>query len=97
MAIGRAGRDWVRSIVGRAKTGVGPKLARFFWAKILIAQSALKIGLIGPNSIFKAKKNSDGSGRAGSYCAEPYWVGPNLALFFFFANNLMAQPGHNSG
>ena len=50
----------------------GPKLARFFRAKILTAQLALKTGSIGPNSLFKAKKDSDGPGRAG----------PNLARLF---------------
>ena len=50
----------------------GPKLARFFRTKILTAQPALKIGSVGPNSLFKAKKNSDWPDRAG----------PNLARFF---------------
>ena len=77
MAIGRAGPGWEgRAGLGRASNGSGqnrvdPKLIRFFWIKILTAQSALKTGLIGPNSIFKVKK-TDGSGRAGS----------NLARFF---------------
>ena len=42
----------------------GPKLARFFRATILTAQPALKIGPVGPNCIFKAKKKSGGPGRA---------------------------------
>ena len=43
---------------------VGPKLVRFFRAKILIAQPALKTKPVGSNSLFKVKKNSDGPGRA---------------------------------
>ena len=55
MAIGRAGpgQQWE-----------GPKLARFFRANILTAQPALKTGPVGPNSLFKVKKNSGGLGRA---------------------------------
>ena len=44
---------------GRAESGqqwAGPKLARFFRAKILTAQPALKTGPIWPNSLFKEKK-----------------------------------------
>ena len=46
---------------GRANSGLGqnqagPKLARFFWVKILTAQPALKTGPVEPNSLFKAKK-----------------------------------------
>ena len=53
VAIGRAG-------LGRANSGpgqnrAGPKLARFFRAKILIAQPVLKTGPVGPNSLFKTK------------------------------------------
>ena len=59
----RAGRD-------------GLKLARFFQAKILTAQPALKTGPVGLNSLFKAKKNSGGAGRVG-----PYRVGPCRAKF----------------
>ena len=80
VAIGLAGLGWA-----------GPKFARFFRAKILTAQPALKTEPIGPNSLFKAKKNSGGrSGRAI----------PGRAKFgpvFFRANNLMAQPGPNFG
>ena len=79
----RAGRAGPKP--GRAK--IGP----VFSGIILIAQPVLKIGSIGPNSIFKVKKNSGGPGRAGLYRA-----GPNLARFFR-ANNLMAQPGPNFG
>ena len=55
--------------LGRAKTGpgqnrAGTKLARFFQAKILTAQPALKTGPIGPNILLKAKKNYGGPGRA---------------------------------
>ena len=79
VAIGRAG-------LGRANSGpgqnrAGPKLARFFRATILTAQPALKTGPIGPNCLFKAKKNSGGPGQI--------WPG------FFWAKNLMAQPGPN--
>ena len=73
----RAGREWA-----------GPKLTRFFWAKILTAQPALKTGPVGPNSLFKAKKNSDGPGRAIPGRAK-------FGTIFFRANNLMAQPGPN--
>ena len=78
VAIGRAGPGWAGPgwagpTVGRA----GSKLARFFRANILTAQPALKTGSVGPNSRFKAKKNSSGPGRAGSYRA-----GPNLDRFF---------------
>ena len=72
---------------GRANSGPGqnrarPKLARFFLAKILTAQPALKTGPIGPNSLFKGKKNLGGPGRAGPYRAGPYRAGLNLAQFF---------------
>ena len=66
----RGGNRAGRAGLGRANSGpgqnrAGPKLARFFRVKILIAQPALKTGLVGPNSLFKAKKNSGGPGRAG--------------------------------
>ena len=54
--------NWaVRVELDRANNGlsqnqIGPKLDRIFWAKILAAQPALKIGLVGPNSILKVKK-----------------------------------------
>ena len=76
--------------VGPANSGLGQNrvrsnLTRIFRTKILAAQPALKTGLVGPNSLLKAKKKKSGrSGRVG-----PYWAGPNLARFFF-ANNLMA-------
>ena len=66
VVIGRAGPGWAGSTVGR------PKLARFFRAKILTAQPALKIGAVRPNCLFKEKQNSGRPGRAG----------PNLARFF---------------
>ena len=57
---------------------VGPKLARFFRAKILTTQSALKTGPVGQNSLFKAKKNSDGPGQAipGGAKFGPIFFGP---------------------
>ena len=60
--MGRAGLDRVNS--GSGQNRAGPKLARFFQAKILIAQPALKTGPVGPNSLLKAKKKSIGPGRA---------------------------------
>ena len=51
---GRAGLGRANSGPGQNRAGL--KLARFFRAKILTAQSALKTGPIGPNSLFKAKK-----------------------------------------
>ena len=83
----RGGNRAGRAGLGRANTGpgqnrAGPKLARFFRANILTAQPALKTGPVGPNSHFKAKKNSGGPGRAGPYRAGPYRAGPNLARFF---------------
>ena len=78
----RGGNRAGRAGLGRANTGpgqnrAGPKLARFFRANILTAQPALKTGPVGPNSHFKAKKNSGGPGWAG-----PYRAAPNLARFF---------------
>ena len=74
----RAGRAGLgRANIGPGQNRAGLKLARFFRAKILTAQPALKTGPVGPNSHFKAKKNSGGPGRAG-----PYRAGPNLARFF---------------
>ena len=61
----------------------GPKLTWFLRAKILTVQPVLKIGPVGPNSFFKAKKNSGGLGQI--------WP------CFFWANNLMAQPDPNFG
>ena len=51
--LGRAnsGRGWAGPIVGRAK--IGP----IFLAKILTDQPALKTEPVGPNSLFKEKKN----------------------------------------
>ena len=84
---GRGGNRAGQAGLGRANSGPGQnraglKLARFFQAKILTAQPALKTRPIGPNSLFKAKNNSGGPGRAGPYRAGPYRVGPNLARFF---------------
>ena len=68
----RAGNQEARTGLGRANSGMGqnragPKLARFFMAKILVAQPALKTGLVGPNSLLKSKKNSSGPGQVGPY------------------------------
>ena len=99
VAIGRAGPGWAG--LGRANSGpgqnrAGSKLARFFRANILTAQPALKTGSIGPNSRFKAKKNS--SGRAGLGHTGLGHTGPGqIWPGFFRANNLMAQPGPNFG
>ena len=84
----RAGRTGLgRAYSGLGQNRAGPKLARFFRAKILTAQPALKTGPIGPNSLFKAKKKI----QAG-------WVGPGqIWPDFFQANNLIAQPGPNFG
>ena len=62
-ASNRAGR------AGLGQQWAGPKLARFFRAKILVAHPTLKTGLVGPNSILKAKKNSGKLGRVGPYLA----------------------------
>ena len=77
-----------RAVLGQANSGpsqnrVRSKLAWFFRAKILTAQPVLKTGLIGPNSLFKVKRNLGESGHIGSG--------------FFWANNLIAQPGPNFG
>ena len=66
--------------MGRAELGqnrAGPKLARFFQAKILTAQPVLKTGPIGPNSLFKAKKKF---GRVGPDLAIPGWAIPGWAI-----------------
>ena len=59
--LGRAELDRVNS--GLDQNRAGSKLAQFFRAKILVAQPALKIGLVGSNSLFKVKKKF---GRVGS-------------------------------
>ena len=46
---GRIGLGGANSGLGQDRTG--PKLARFFRTKILIAHPVLKIGLVGPNSL----------------------------------------------
>ena len=93
----RAGNRAGRAGLGRANSGpcqnrAGPKLARFFFAKILTAQSALKTGSIGPNSILKAKKNLSGLGHTGPGHIGSGQIWPD----FFWVNNLMAQPNRNS-
>ena len=80
-AVCRGGNRAGRAGLGRANTGPGQnwaglKLARFFRAKILTAQPALKTGPVWPNSHFKAKKNSGGPGRA-----IPGWAIPGRAKF----------------
>ena len=79
----RGGNRAGRTGLGRANSGpgqnrVGLKLARFFRAKILTAQPVLKTGSVGPNSLFKVKKNLDRSDRVGPYRTEPYRIGPIL-------------------
>ena len=83
---GRAGLGRVNSGPGQNRAGL--KLAGFFPAKILTAQPALKTGPVGPNSLFKTKKNSGGPGHTG-----PGQIWPG----FFRAKYLMAQPGPNFG
>ena len=78
--------------MGRAKIGQ-VKIGPIFRAKILLAQPALKTGLVGPNNFFKAKKKSGGSGHTGLGHIGPEQIWPG----FFRANNLMAQPGPNFG
>ena len=77
VAIGRAGSGWAGPKSGRAK--IGP----VFSGQNFNSPAVLKTGPVGPNSLFKAKKNSGGSGQI--------WPG------FFRAKNLMAQPGPNFG
>ena len=76
--ISRGGNRAGRANSGSGQNWAGPKLARFFRAKILTAQPALKTGSSGPNSIFKAKKNSGGPGRAIPGWAKfgPIFFGP---------------------
>ena len=91
MAIGRAGLGWANS--GPGQNRAGPKLARFFRAKILTAQPALKTRSVGPNYIFKAKKNSDGPDQA-----RPYWAGLDQNWpGFVRAKILTAQPTLKTG
>ena len=97
----RGGNRPGRARLGQANNGpgqnrVGPKLVRFFRAKILTAQPALKTGLGGPNTLFKAKKNRTGRARPGHTGLGH--IGPGqIWPDFFQANNLMARPGPNSG
>ena len=79
----RGGNRAGRAGLGRANTGpgqnrAGPKLARFFRAKILTAQPALKTGPVGPNSHFKEKKNSGGPGHTGPSQIWPGFFGPKF-------------------
>ena len=81
----RAGRARLdRANSGPGQNRVGPKLARFFWTRILTAHPALKIGLVEPNSFFKAKKNSGERGRAGPGHAGPGHTGPGQIWPVFF-------------
>ena len=94
----RGGNRAGRAELGRANSGPGqnrarPKLARFFRAKILTSQPALKTGPVEPNSLFKVKKNSGGPGHIGLGHTEPGQIWPG----FFRANNLMAWPDPNFG
>ena len=91
LAIGRAGQ----ANGGLGQNRAGPKLARFFRAKILTAQPALKIGLVGSNSLLKAKKIR--AGQAGQDHTRLGHIGPGqIWPDFFRVNNLMAQPDPNS-
>ena len=83
MAIGRAGPGWAGPIVGWVKNRARPKLTRFFRAKILTAQLALKTGSIRPNSIFKAKKIR--ADRTGPGHTEPGHNGPGQIWPDFFS------------
>ena len=96
-ASNRAGRSGLSlANNGLGQNQVGSKLARIFWAKILVAHPALKTRLVGPNSLLKAKKIP--AGRAGSGHTEQGHIGPGqIWPGFFRANNLMAQPHPNSG
>ena len=101
LSMNRAGNRAGWAGLSRANSGLGqnrdgPKLAWIFRAKILAAQPALKIGLVGPNILLKAKKIR--ASRAGSGHTGPSHIGPGqIWLGFFRANNLMAQAGPNSG
>ena len=86
---GRDGLSWANSGLGQNRAW--PKLVRFFRAKILVSQLALKTGLVGPNSLLKAKNIRAGWAGSGHTWPGQIWPG------FFRANNLMAQPGPNSG
>ena len=101
IGMSRGGNRAGRAGLGRANSGssqnqAGPKLARFFRAKILTAQPALKTGPVGPNSHFKAKKIRAGwvgPGHTGLGHTGPGQIWPG----FFRAKNLMAQLGPNFG
>ena len=71
--------------LGRANSGLGqnraePKLARFFRAKILTSQPALKTGSVGSNSLFKVIKNSGGPGHTGLGHTEQGQIWPGFFL-----------------
>ena len=97
----RGGNRAGRVGLGRANTGPGQnraglKLVRFFRAKILTAQPALKTGPVGPNSHLRQKKirpGRAGPGHTGLGHTGPGQIWPG----FFRVKNLMAQPGPNFG
>ena len=73
LAIGPVELGRVNSGLGQNR--VGPKLVIIFQAKILVAQPALKTGLVGPNSLLKAKKFR--AGRTGlSHTGPGHIFGP---------------------
>ena len=74
----RAGNRAGRANGGLGQNRAGPKLARFFRIKILTAQPTLKTGLVGPNSLLKAKKIR--AGRAGQGHIGPSQIWPGFFL-----------------
>ena len=87
----RAGNRAGRVNNGLGQNRVGPKLTRFFWAKILVAQPALKIGLVRLNSLLKAKKIR--MDRVEASHTGPGHIGPGqIWPDFFWANNLALIP-----
>ena len=98
--VDRAGNHASRVGLGRANSGLGQnrtesKLIRFFRIKILVAQPALKTGLVGPNSLLNTKKIR--MDRIGSSHTELSHIGPGqIWSGFFRVNNLMAQFDPNS-
>ena len=101
MSVIRGGNRAGRAGLGLANSGPGqnrarPKLARFFWAKVLTAQPALKTGPVGPNSIFKAKKIR--AGRAGpGHTGLGHTGSSQIWPVFFRAKVLTAQPALKTG
>ena len=91
---GRAGLGWANS--GPGQNRAGPNLARFFRAKILTTQSALKIGPVGPNNLLKGKKIRVGRAEPGHTGLGHTRLG-QIWPDFFRVNNLMAHPDPNFG